>query len=103
MAIATLRVDGGMSANPTFDARRMPGRPVEVSPVTEATTLGAAFLAGMALGIWADEADAAAAWKPSSVVEPQSTERSRTEVRARWIAARDRARATIPELTALEF
>jgi glycerol kinase len=105
MAIATVRVDGGMSANPTFVTALADavGRPVEVSPVTEATTLGAAFLAGMALGIWADEADAAAAWKPSSVVEPQSTERSRTEVRARWIAARDRARATIPELTALEF
>ena len=41
----TLRVDGGMSANPTFtqalaDAT---GRPVEVSPVVEATTLGAAL------------------------------------------------------------
>jgi glycerol kinase len=105
MAIATLRVDGGMSANPTFLAALADaaGRPVEVSPVTEATTLGAAFLAGMSLGIWADEADAAAAWKPSSVVEPGASERSRTEVRARWIAARDRARAAIPELTALEF
>ena len=48
LTIPSLRVDGGMSANPTFvqalaDAT---GRPVEVSPVVEATTLGAAFLAG---------------------------------------------------------
>ena len=52
MTIATLRVDGGMSANPTFvDALAdAVGRPVEISPVTEATTLGAAYLAGMALG-----------------------------------------------------
>ena len=68
MAIATLRVDGGMSANPTFVTALADavGRPVEVSPVTEATTLGAAYLAGMALGMWADEADVAAAWRPSA-------------------------------------
>jgi glycerol kinase len=43
-----------MSANPVFvqhlaDAT---GRPVEVSPVREATTLGAGFLAGLAVGTW---------------------------------------------------
>ena len=50
MTIETLRVDGGMSANPTFVAALADavGRPVEISPVTEATTLGAAYLAGMA-------------------------------------------------------
>ncbi len=59
MTIATLRVDGGMSANPTFVGALADavGRPVEISPVTEATTLGAAYLAGIALGVWADEAD----------------------------------------------
>ena len=60
LSIEALRVDGGMSANPTFtqalaDAT---GRPVEVSPVIEATTLGAAFLAGLATGVWDDVADA---------------------------------------------
>ena len=52
LAIPSLRVDGGMTDNPTFvqalaDATQ---RPVEVSPVKEATTLGAAFLAGLAVG-----------------------------------------------------
>src|SRR5690606_20861785 len=52
--IPSLRVDGGMSRNATFvqalaDAAR---RPVEVSPVTEATALGAAFLAGLEVGTW---------------------------------------------------
>jgi len=51
-----------MSANATFiralaDATQ---RPVEVSPVPDATTLGAAFLAGMAIGTWAGEDDVAA-------------------------------------------
>ena len=75
-----LRVDGGMSANVTFvqalaDAI---GRPVEISPVLEATTLGAAYLAGMALGTWADESDVAATWHPRTVVEPAITDVART-------------------------
>jgi glycerol kinase len=105
MTVEMLRVDGGMSANPTFlgalaDAL---GRPVEVSPVTEATTLGAAYLAGIALGVWADEDDVAAAWRPSAVVEPRASDVKRTATRARWLAARERALRTVPELTALEF
>ncbi|HXQ90845.1 MAG TPA: FGGY-family carbohydrate kinase [Acidimicrobiales bacterium] len=105
MTIDTLRVDGGMSANPTFvDALAdAVGRPVEVSPVTEATTLGAAYLAGMALGTWADEGDVAAAWAPSAVVEPRIGDARRAATRERWLAARARAEATVPELTALEF
>jgi glycerol kinase len=99
-AIASLRVDGGMSANPTFvqalaDATQ---RPIEVSPVTEATTLGAAYLAGLAVGTWAGWDDVAAAWKPSRVVEP-----ARTLDRERWAEAIRRASGWIPELSALDF
>jgi glycerol kinase len=98
--IAALRVDGGMSANPTFvqalaDASQ---RPVEVSPVTEATTLGAAYLAGLAVGTWSGWDDIAGLWKPSRVVDP-----ARTLDRARWADAVGRARAWIPELSALDF
>ncbi len=98
--IETLRVDGGMSANGTFvqllaDAI---GRPVEVAPVVEATTLGAAYLAGMALGTWADEAEIASRWVPRVVVEP-----SRRVNRGRWLEARARAERTVPELSALDF
>jgi glycerol kinase len=105
MTIGALRVDGGMSANAIFvqalaDAL---GRPVEISPVTEATTLGAAYLAGMALGVWADEDEIAAAWRPSAVIEPRRTDATRARRRDRWLAARGRARAQVPELSALEF
>lgn len=98
--IDALRVDGGMTANPTFvqalaDAAQ---RPVEVSPVLEATTLGAAFLAGMATGTWSDEDDVAATWKPTQVVEPK-----RPANRERWLAARARAERWIPELSSLDF
>lgn len=98
--IESLRVDGGMSTNATFvqalaDAT---ARPVEVSPVVEATTLGAAYLAGMAVGVWAGEDDIAAAWSPARVVGP-----GRALDRDRWREAVERARATVPELSALEF
>jgi glycerol kinase len=98
--IASLRIDGGMSANATFvqalaDAA---ARPVEVSPVLEATTLGAAYLAGLALGTWADEDDLATRWSPARVVEPV-----RVVDRDRWRAARQRSLGAVPELSGLDF
>ena len=100
LSIGALRVDGGMSANATFtqalaDAAQ---RPVELSPVLEATTLGAAFLAGMAVGTWSDEEEVARTWKPARVVQP-----ARHPDRSRWYAARERARGWVPELSALDF
>ena len=70
--VGALRVDGGMSANEVFVAALADsiGRPVEVSPVLEATTVGAGFLAGIAVGTWRDEDDAASAFAPSRTVEP---------------------------------
>ena len=105
LPIGPLRVDGGMSDNPVFvqalaDAC---GRPIEIAPVLEATTLGAAYLAGMAIGTWADEDDVAAAWEPRQVVDPRLTDEQRTERRARWLEARGRSEGTIPELSALDF
>jgi glycerol kinase len=99
-AFPTVRVDGGMTANPTFlqalaDAC---ARPVEVAPVTEATTLGAAFLAGMAVGTWGGFADVAAAWRPSHTVEPSGPAK-----RDRWHEAVSRAERWYPDLSALDF
>ena len=98
--IASLRVDGGMTANATFvqalaDACQ---RPVELSPVLEATTLGAAYLAGMAVGLWADEEEIADAWVPRQVVEPR-----RKPDRERWRQTVARATGTVPELSAVQF
>jgi glycerol kinase len=98
--IGSLRIDGGMSANATFvqalaDATQ---RTVEVSPVLEATTLGAAFLAGLAVGVWEDEDDVGATWSPRVRVEPV-----RKLDRDRWRQASSRAREWVPELSSLDF
>jgi glycerol kinase len=99
-SVEALRIDGGMSANATFvqAVANACGRPIEVSPVLEATTLGAAYLAGMAVGTWADEDEVAAAWKPRAVIEP-----TRRLDRDRWKEAVARARGWVPELSTLEF
>ena len=95
-----LRIDGGMSANPTFvqalaDATQ---KPVEVSPQLEATTLGAGFLAGLAVGTWVSDDEVIATWKPSAAIEPGAP----TD-RARWREAVKRAQGWIPELSGLDF
>jgi glycerol kinase len=71
--------------------------------VVEATTLGAAYLAGMAVGVWADEEEVAEAWSPHQVVDPVVDEAERDGRRVRWLDARSRSEATIPELSALDF
>jgi glycerol kinase len=98
--IATLRVDGGMAANPTFvqavaDATQ---RPVEIAPMTEATALGAAFAAGLAIGVWDNDDAIAATWAPAGHVYP-----ARRLDRDRWRAAVARAEAWIPELSAIDL
>jgi glycerol kinase len=100
LTIDSLRIDGGMSGNPTFvqalaDAT---GKPVEVSPVVEATTLGAAYLAGIATGVWGDLGATSAHWRPKHVVEPSG----RLD-RAEWAQAVARTTSWIPELSTLDF
>ena len=100
LSIGSLRVDGGMSANRTFiqALANAIGRPVETSAVTEATTLGAAYLAGVGVGTWANLEEAAAELQPRAVIEP-----ARRVDRQRWLEARDRALRTVPELSDLDF
>jgi len=69
-----------------------------VSPVLEATTLGAAFLAGLARGTWASESDVAAAWSPREVVEPAGS-----FDRDQWLEACRRAGGWLSDLSAIDF
>jgi glycerol kinase len=79
------------------------GRPVAVSPVAEATTLGAAYLAGLAVGVWADEAETAALFRPKRVVEPRFSADARSAARARFAAAVEGCAGWVPELSAISF
>ncbi|MHB8263548.1 MAG: FGGY family carbohydrate kinase [Acidimicrobiales bacterium] len=105
LGIPAVRVDGGMSANEVFVQMLadLSGRPVEVSRVTEATTLGAGLLAGMAVGIWRDTDELAKIYRPAKVVEPLCSDDERASRRDRFLAARDRALRTVPELSDLHF
>lgn len=105
VTVATLRVDGGMSANGVFvqalaDAC---GRPVEVSRELEATTLGAGLLGGLAVGTWSGTDELAGTYRPKEVVGPRLDDVGRTAWRARWLEARDKAARTIPELSGIDF
>jgi glycerol kinase len=100
LTIGTLRVDGGMSANGTFvqalaDATQ---RPVEISPIVEATTLGAGFLAGLAVGTWVNMDEIGTTWRPRATIEPGAP-----LDRSRWADAVNRAAGWIPDLSALDF
>jgi glycerol kinase len=98
--VPVLRIDGGMSQNPTFvqALANASGKPVEVSRHTEATTIGAAYLAGLAVGVWSNFDDIADAWRPRERVEP-----SGSLDRAKWADAVSRSRSWIPDLSALDF
>jgi glycerol kinase len=98
--VPVLRVDGGMSANEVFlrelaDACQVP---LHVSAELEATSLGAAYLAGLATGIWSSEQEVAGLVAPRLVVEPGPDSR-----RDRWKEAVSRSVRWIPELSALQF
>jgi glycerol kinase len=103
--IESLRIDGGMAQNDVFvealaDAT---GRPIEVSPVVEATTLGAGLLAGLAIGNYGSTEDLAGTFRPWRTVEPAGEHTLRLARRERWVAARAKAEATIPELSGISF
>ena len=93
---ASIRVDGGMSANGWFcqfladllDARVE--RPAEV----ETTALGAAFLAGLATGVWPNLQAVAATWASAASFEPAMAPERRQALLAGWKAALGRALAT---------
>jgi glycerol kinase len=101
----TIRIDGGMSQNDVFveALANATGADIEVSPVTEATTLGAAFLAGTALSLWPTLAAATAHWAPKVVVTASHGADIREATRAQWREAVTRTRGWIPALSALDF
>jgi glycerol kinase len=81
-----LRVDGGATANNflmQFQADIL-GRPI-VRPVDiETTALGAAYLAGLAVGFFQSIEDLESFWQKERVFEPKMSESTREELFAGW-------------------
>ena len=94
MPLRELRVDGGASANNflmQFQADII-GRTLRRPMIRETTALGAAYLAGLATGVWQDLADIRRQWTLDRLYEPEMDEATRTRLQAGWHKAVDRAR-----------
>ena len=88
-----LRVDGGAAANALLmqmqaDLLQMP---VVRPKFTETTALGAAYLAGLAAGVWPDRESIRNHWQVGARFEPVADARAVAERRARWQEALQRA------------
>jgi glycerol kinase len=85
-ALMVLKVDGGASANNLLMQFQSDVLGVSISrpQIVETTALGAAFLAGLATGVWQSKADIAASWREERRFEP-AAERAAIEAHlARW-------------------
>jgi glycerol kinase len=91
--IQELRVDGGAARNNflmQFQAD-LTGCPVIRPEDTETTALGAAYLAGLATGIFSDTAQLAELWKVERTFEPKMSRSERGRLYAGWRNAVERA------------
>ena len=94
LELSELRVDGGATANDLlmqFQADIL-GVPVVRPKVTETTALGAAYLAGLAVGFWGGLDEIAAQWQVDRRFEPAMGDDQRAALTETWTRALDRAR-----------
>ncbi len=93
VSIPELRADGGATANEflmQFQADML-GRPVVRAAVAETTALGAAFLAGLATGVWSGRGDLLRHIRAGDRFEPAMDPEERERLYARWKRAVERA------------
>jgi glycerol kinase len=98
LALDVLRVDGGACRNDflmQFQADVL-GVPVRRPPVLEVTALGAAALAGLAVGFWRDRSELGAATGQGAVrFEPRMSADRREALYAGWLRAVERSRGWV--------
>lgn len=86
ISLKKLRVDGGAIANSflmQFQSDIL-DVPVECPSVNETTALGAAYLAGLAVGFWKDQSEIAAHWNLDRAFQPEMEEETREELYGGW-------------------
>ena len=94
LRLKELRVDGGASANNLlmqFQSDLL-NVPVVRPRVTETTALGAAYLAGLAVGYWQSKTDIAQQWQQDRRFAPQMKPATRRTLVAGWDKALNRAK-----------
>jgi glycerol kinase len=100
IALKELRVDGGASVNPLlmqFQADLLASKVVRPK-VVETTALGAAYLAGLAAGVWKSREEIASLWKRDRAFKPRRDRgKELDEIRTGWRAALDRAKGWAKE------
>lgn len=84
--LAGLRVDGGMARNDWLMQRLadLVNVPVERPKNTEATGIGAACIAGLAVGFWSSPQELAERWSLDRSFEPRMAAEERDRLRSRW-------------------
>jgi len=89
-----LRVDGGASANDLLMQLQadLLNVPVVRPKVAETTALGAAYLAGLAVGYWKNQADIARQWQVDKRFKPAMKPVARRHIAAGWNKALSRAK-----------
>jgi glycerol kinase len=94
ITLTELRVDGGATVNDLLMQIQadLLGVPVVRPRVTETTALGAAFLAGLAVGFWQDEAEIASLWSCDRIFEPRIPRDVAAARLAEWRRAVERSR-----------
>ncbi len=99
ISLRELRVDGGATANNLLMQLQadLLGVPVIRPVVTETTALGAAYLAGLAVGVWQSGSELAAQWTVDRRFEPTWTDEIRRAKRERWAEAVGRSRGWAQE------
>ncbi len=92
--LTELRVDGGATANNLLMQIQadLLGVPVVRPKVLETTALGAAYLAGLAVGFWHDAGDIKANWQVDRVFEPTLSRDRAAEMMAGWAQAVERSK-----------
>ncbi len=93
--LTELRVDGGATVNNLlmqFQADLL-GVPVVRPKISETTALGAAYLAGLAIGYWKDQSELASQWQVEHIFEPHMSLEHKEELKAGWAKALQRAKA----------
>ena len=94
ISLSEMRVDGGASANDLLMQFQADLLDVQVvrPRILETTALGAAYLAGLAVGYWSDIDAISSMWSQDRVFDPAMEEDDRAERMRQWRRAVDRSR-----------